>query len=168
MQCADFFISIFFFDSPHYFYILGFWYMCFLYCSELYSLSAGIKMMFWYMRICTVPNRLFICYMNYICFGICSITQLRTCSNNIFRLSPVLVYAFMHNSEPYSLSAGIKMLFGYMYYLYSSEPYLNRIRKVSEFWYMCFWYSSKPIIISSKVLVSFWYMQYLYSSEPCF
>ena len=134
--------------------------------SELYSLSAGIKMMFWYMRICTVPNRLFICYMNYICFGICSITQLRTYSNNIFRLSPVLVYAFMHNSEPYSLSAGIKMLFGYMYYLYSSEPYFNRIRKVSEFWYMCFWYSSKPIIISSKVLVSFWYMQYLYSSEP--
>ena len=48
--------------------------------------------------------------------------QLRTVLQYADRTILVLVYVFLHGSEPYSLSAGIKMLFLVYALLHSSEP----------------------------------------------
>ena len=71
--------------------------------------------------------------------------QLRTVLQYADRTILVLVYVFLHGSEPYSLSAGIKMLFLVYALLHSSEPG----SVITAFFFsfgICVLFSSEPLL----------------------
>ena len=83
--------------------------------------------------------------------------QLRTVLQYADRTILVLVYVFLHGSEPYSLSAGIKMLFLVYALLHSSEPG----SVITAFFFsfgICVLYRSEPWRLKQGTKVPFWYM----------
>ena len=91
--------------------------------------------LFWYMHYCTVPNRLFICYMNYTCF---------------------LVYAFLYSSEPPFLKLLATPSFG-ICVLFSSEPLLFDVSAGERSFGICVFCTARTYwnisITAFKVLV---------------
>ena len=85
--------------------------------------------------------------------------QIRTVLQYADRAILVLVYVFLHGSEPYSLSAGIKMLFLVCALLHSSEPG----SVITAFFFsfgICVLYRSEPWRLKQGTKVPFWYMRF--------